>query len=553
MNSLAGRMFGRYYLLEQVALGGMATVYKGLDMDRDQKVAVKVLSPHLAQTPQFRARFAREIQVLRALAHPNIVPILNFGEDEGLAYIVMPFFSNGTLQERMQQGPLTPREGARLMDQLSGALDHAHQMGIVHRDVKPSNVLLDAEGNAMLSDFGFAQVQDASLSLTGSALIGTPAYMSPEQCKGDPVDARSDQYSLGVILYQVTTGRLPFDADTPMGLVLKHVNMPLTPPRLISPNIPEGVEAVLIKAMAKEPIHRFTSVAEMNKAFQESLAAALDATGRLKPRPVKVGPTTKELTRPLAVVVQMPRRTPWYRRRAALLAGVLLLFACPATAYALVGKGGFGAGAVGMPPLATATATPVDLVGTISALSTEIARADGTPLSEGQVATAVAGTIMAAGVAGGGGESAPPPILTATATPQPSETLRAAGTRSATATQQQTSADGFNPTATPTLTATSVPTSTETVPPSVEPSSTNLPVPTSTPGPAYTPTKTSPPPPTPTNTRVPTRTPVPTHTPRPTSTPKCDHHHPCTPTPSATDTPTPGPSPAAEPGQSQQP
>jgi hypothetical protein len=538
MNSLAGRMFGRYYLLEQVALGGMATVYKGLDMDRDQKVAVKVLSPHLAQTPQFRARFAREIRVLRALSHPNIVPILNFGEDEGLAFIVMPFFSNGTLQERMQQGPLTPREGARLMDQLSGALDHAHQMGIVHRDVKPSNVLLDAEGNARLSDFGFAQVQDASLSLTGSALIGTPAYMSPEQCKGDPVDARSDQYSLGVILYQMTTGRLPFDADTPMGLVVKHVNMPLTPPRLISPNIPEGVEAVLVKAMAKEPAQRFASVAEMNKTFQESLAAALDASGRLKPRPVVAEPATKVLTRPLPGVVQTPR-TPWYRRRAVLLAGVFLLFACPATAYALVGRGVSGTGAVGMPPISTATAAPVDLVGTIYALSTEIARADGTPLSEGQVATAVAGTIMAAGVAGGGGESAPPPILTATATPQPSETLHTTATRLATATQQQTSAGGFDPTATPTLTPTSAPTSTETVPPSVEPSSTNLPVPTSTPGPAYTPTKTSPPPPTPTNTRVPTRTP------RPTNTPRCDHHHPCTPTPSAADTPTPGPTPTA--------
>ncbi len=533
-------MFGRYYLLEQVALGGMATVYKGLDMDRDQKVAVKVLSPHLAQTPQFRARFAREIRVLRALSHPNIVPILDFGEDEGLAFIVMPFFSNGTLQERMQQGPLTRREGARLMDQLSAALDHAHQMGIVHRDVKPSNVLLDAEGNARLSDFGFAQVQDASLTLTGSALIGTPAYMSPEQCKGDPVDARSDQYSLGVILYQMTTGRLPFDADTPMGLVVKHVNMPLPPPRLISPNIPEGVEAVLVKALAKEPIHRFTSVAEMNKAFQKSLAAALDATGRLKPQPVKVEPTTKELTRPLAAVVQSTR-TPWYRRRAVLLAGVLLLFACPATAYALVGKGGFGAGAVGMPPLATATATPVDLVGTISALSTEIARADGTPLSEGQVATAVAGTIMAAGVAGGGGESAPPPILTATAPPQPSETVHTAATRRAPATQQQTSAGEFDSTATPTPTATSVPTSTETVPPSVEPSSTNPPVPTSTSGPASTPTQTPPPAPTSTNTRVPTRTPVPTHTPWPTHTPRCDHYHHCTPTPSATDTPTPTP------------
>ena len=525
MNSLAGRMFGRYYLLEQFAFGGMATVYKGLDLDGDQSVAIKVMSPHLAEMPQFRARFAREIRVLRSLSHPNIVPILNFGEDEGLAFIVMPFFSNGTLKERMQQGPLTPGEGARVMDQLSAALDHAHQMGIVHRDVKPSNVLLDAEGNAFLSDFGFAQVQDTSLSLTGSALIGTPAYMSPEQCKGDPIDARSDQYSLGVILYQITTGRLPFDADTPMGLVIKHVNMPLPQPRLISPNIPEGVEAVLVKTMAKEPIHRFTSVAEMNKAFQASLAAALDTSGRLKPRPVVAEPATKVLTRSLPGVVQTPR-TPWYRRRAVLLAGVFLLFACPATAYALVGKGGSGAGAVGMPPISTATATPVDLAGTISALSTEIARADGTPRSPGQIETAVAGTIMAAGVAGGGGESSPPPILTATATPQPSETLRAAGTRSATATQPRTSAGGSNPTATPTQTAV----------PTTPLSPTQTAVPTTPP----TPTKTPLPMPSSTNTRTPTRTPEPTFTFTPVRT--------NTPAPTATvPTPLPPPPPTATP------
>ena len=216
MDDLKGKILGRYKLLEDIGQGGMSTVYKARDLDKKVEVAVKVLTPYVAQEPKFRARFDREIRLLINLEHDHIVPVLNYGKDEGITYIVMPYYSGGTLQERIDNGGLGLDEVGRFMQELTDALQYAHDEGIVHRDIKPSNILLDTDGQAMLSDFGFAYVSETSHSLTGSVLIGTPAFLSPEQCKGEEVDARSDQYSLGAVLYQLTTGRLPYEGDTPM-------------------------------------------------------------------------------------------------------------------------------------------------------------------------------------------------------------------------------------------------------------------------------------------------------------------------------------------------
>jgi len=280
MSELIGRVLGNYHILEQIGRGGMARVFKALDLTHERTVAIKVLSPHLALESNFKARFEREVQVLRELEHPNIVPILDYGEAGGLAYIVMPYMKVGTLSDRLKDGDLTVKESARIIGQIAAALQHAHEVGVVHRDVKPSNILIDEDGNAWLSDFGFAHIHDATMSLTGSALIGTPAYMAPEQVSGKPVSPLSDQYSLAVVVYHLSTGHLPYDAETPMAIALSHVTSPLPRPRLVNPDLSRSVEAVLIKALAKEGSHRFASIADFNQALQEALALEFEPSNK---------------------------------------------------------------------------------------------------------------------------------------------------------------------------------------------------------------------------------------------------------------------------------
>jgi hypothetical protein len=280
----AERVIGEYRIIDRIGKGGMATVYKAVHPNRAWPVAIKILFPVLAEDESFKARFKRELHVLLRLKHPHIVPVLDFGHYQETAYIVMPYMECGTLEDRLKRGSLTPREGARLMGQVASALEYAHQAGIIHRDVKPSNILLQPDGSALLTDFGLAHLVDASMSLTGSAVIGTPAYMSPEQCKGERVDARSDQYSLAVILYQLCTGQLPYQGDTPLAVVIQHVNEPLPRPRQVNPNLPVEVEDVLLKALSKDPKGRYATVEGFNAGFQKALSQALKGGKALIPR-----------------------------------------------------------------------------------------------------------------------------------------------------------------------------------------------------------------------------------------------------------------------------
>jgi hypothetical protein len=275
MASLVGQTLDHYRLAEHVGTGGMATVYRAVDLRNMQEVAVKVLSPAIGTERSFVERFRREAQILhRRLKHPNIVPVLAYGEVRGLTYLAMPFVTGGTLHDRVARGQVTLQGSTRWITQIAAALDFAHRMGVIHRDVKPSNVMINESGNALLADFGLARLVEGTGTLTGSKLMGTPAFVSPEQGRGAQLDGRSDQYSLGVILYQIATGRLPFDADTPMATVLMHIQEPVPRPRSLNPDLPPAVEAVILKALEKDPARRFPSASALAQAYQAAVAGS---------------------------------------------------------------------------------------------------------------------------------------------------------------------------------------------------------------------------------------------------------------------------------------
>ena len=264
MEDLTGMQIGPYQILESLGEGGMAAVYRGRHTAMDRLVAIKILPKHFASDPHFVLRFRREAKILSELQHPHILPVFDFGESDGYTYIVLPYIKGGTLLDLLRGRPLPLAQIRSVISQVGDALDCAHEHGLVHRDVKPSNVLVDERGNCLLSDFGLAKVVEGPDHLTTSGVIvGTPLYMSPEQCMGEKPDSRSDVYSLGVILYEMATGRPPFRAETPMGVVFKHVNDPLPPARSFNPEVLPGLERVLDRALAKDPRQRFQSARDL--------------------------------------------------------------------------------------------------------------------------------------------------------------------------------------------------------------------------------------------------------------------------------------------------
>lgn len=310
MEDLTGKRLGPYQIVAPLGHGGMAAVYKAYQPAMDRYVALKILPKQLALDPEFVGRFEQEAKVIAKLQHPHILPVHDFGEAEGYTYIVMPFVDSGTLADLMKRGPLPLERIIGVMKQVGDALDYAHSRGIVHRDVKPSNVLVDASGNCLLTDFGISKIVESSAKFTATGnLIGTPAYMSPEQAKGLVVDRRSDLYALGVILYEMATGQVPYSAETPLAVVIKHINDPLPPPRMVQPNLPETVERVILKSLAKDPTERYTSAAEMVAALQIGMEsptsqAAVSTSAETAPMPppitgpVSVGAAASSISAP---------------------------------------------------------------------------------------------------------------------------------------------------------------------------------------------------------------------------------------------------------------
>jgi serine/threonine protein kinase len=279
---MVGTSLGRYHILEQPGEGGMAVVYKALDTSLQRLVAIKMILPGRQFSPQMLKRFEREARTLAQLSHPNIVKILDYGEYNGTPFLVMEYLSGGTLKKVLEEHKGKPydwREAAKLLGPISSALAVAHQQNIIHRDVKPSNILLTEHGQPMLTDFGIAKVLDneETADLTGGGVgIGTPKYMAPEQGMGQ-ADARSDIYALGTVYYEMVTGRPPYQADTPMAIMLKKSTEPLPRPKKFNPELPDQIENILIKALARQPQNRYADMRTFGLAL-ETIAATSSGT-----------------------------------------------------------------------------------------------------------------------------------------------------------------------------------------------------------------------------------------------------------------------------------
>jgi Protein kinase domain len=259
------RIDGRYTIERPLGSGGMAEVFLARDGVLDRDVALKVLRGQYAGDEEFYERFRREATSAAGLSHPNIVQVYDRGEaPDGTCYIAMEYVSGGTLKERLdERGPMEPERALAVAGQVAEALWAAHERGVIHRDIKPQNILITDMGHLKVTDFGIARAASAATISATNAVFGTAGYLSPEQALGEPATPRSDLYSLGIVLYELLTGVVPYRADNPVAVCMKHVTEPLTPPRRLDPTIPEAVDALVVKLLAKDPADRPASATEL--------------------------------------------------------------------------------------------------------------------------------------------------------------------------------------------------------------------------------------------------------------------------------------------------
>src|SRR3954466_12736897 len=281
MSTLVGmQLSGRYRLDAQIGAGGMSTVYRAFDQTLERQVAIKLLHRQIADDPDQLERFRREARAVAQLSHPHIVTVIDAGEEEGRPYIVFEYVQGETLKELIKrEGPLDVDESAAYAIEIARALGYAHSRNIVHRDVKPQNVLIDDEGSAKITDFGIARTLDEEGLTADGRVLGTTDYVSPEQAMGHEVTGQSDLYSLGVVLYEMLTGEAPFKADTQVAVAMKHVRDPLPDVQRRRPEISASLARVAERATAKETQNRYSDVAEMVHDLEEVLAIEAARTG----------------------------------------------------------------------------------------------------------------------------------------------------------------------------------------------------------------------------------------------------------------------------------
>jgi serine/threonine-protein kinase len=363
---LTGQTLGSYQIIEELGRGGMAVVYRAYQQSLNRFVAIKVLPPQLAFEREFVDRFLREARAAAGLRHPNVVVIHDVGEQGGIYYIVMEYLKGQTLRDLVErEGSLPPARAARILEQMASSLDYAHGEGFVHRDVKPANIFIGEGDRVTLTDFGIAKAASEAQQLTRTGtLVGTPEYMSPEQAEGRTVDHRTDLYAMGVVLYQMLTGRVPFKGTTAHATLHALIYEPPPPPRQLNPDLSQPVETVLLKSVAKEPDQRFQRGAEMVAALRAAIAG--------RPLPAGVVAATAAATKPVREPAQKRSPLVWILGGlAAILVAVLGLL------LLMAGGGGDGAptpkptqeivvvtstpSSTEIAPTATGTATPEPL------------------------------------------------------------------------------------------------------------------------------------------------------------------------------------------------
>jgi serine/threonine-protein kinase len=574
------RQFGPYLLERELGRGGMAVVFRAINRETGQALALKLLPRQFTHDPQFRLRFKREAEAIAGLMHPAVVPVVGFGEHDDQPYIAMQLMGGGTLADRMQGQPLESDAIVQLVERVASALDAAHSRGLVHRDIKPSNILFDEQGRAFLADFGVAKLSEATAATTTSMFVGTPAYMSPEQAAGKALDGRSDVYGLAVVVFQLLSGQLPYDADTPVGLAVAQIVQPVPAISQVAPHLPRRLDKVLKRGLAKAPAERYPTAAALARDLRQividgrliSAAARLDGASTGARQRAQATPTWMTTGERLRALGKPENRWRAFGLGAAALGSFALALACAGLVEASVwfgpqaGQvqaasdvvfGGLGApahvatttlGAVQTPAITapglvaspTVSATMVGVSAVAGPFATLTATAAVQAAGEdggigGQVAQASATAVPITATepsSGGGGPAAPRP--SATSAPATNTSRPAATDTHAPA---QPTAKGSNPTpsvaptatvAAPTATrvpptATAVPPTATRVPPTataVPPTATRVP-PTAT---AVPPTATAVPPTAtavpPTATPWPTATDVlPTETPLPTAEP----------------------------------
>ncbi len=302
MNVMIGRRLNdRYKILKLIGTGGMANVYLARDMILDRDVAVKMLKADFSSDPDFLRRFQREAYSVTSLSHPNIVSSYDVGEEDSLQYIVMEYVEGETLKEYIQHHtPIKPRDVIRIMEQLASAIAHAHHFQIVHRDIKPQNILINKDGNVKVTDFGIATASTAATITQTNSVLGSVHYLSPEQARGGVANKKSDIYSLGIVMFELLTGKLPFSGESAVAIALKHLQSEVPPPTRFNPEIPQSVENIVLKATAKDIFYRYDSADEMKLDLQ----TALDSD-RINEKPFVI-PANDDETKVIPIIKDIP-------------------------------------------------------------------------------------------------------------------------------------------------------------------------------------------------------------------------------------------------------